>query len=277
MKTLWIGFALLAVGAYGRAEESAKGRFAERFEELNLTDEQEAKIAEIQKDFRPKVEEAAKELAAVVKQEEEKVQSVLTADQKAKLGELKEERREHRAEGLSERAARLDTLDLTEAETSKIIEIRKEYHPKIAKAMEGLKGVLTDAQRSARDEALKSGRKHKEVLTSLNLSADEKEKVEAVCTQVAGVVREEMEKIRDVLTEGQEEKLAELKDERADRVRDRRAQRISNLKELDLTDEQKAKIAEFRTEFRPKVHEAGNKLRASARKELEQIIAVIKG
>jgi len=275
MKTLWIGFALLAVAAYGRAEDR-KERLADRFEELNLSEEQEAKIADIQKDARPKVEEAAKELTAIIKEEEEKVQSVLTADQKAKLGLLKEERREQRAEGLSEKVARLDSLDLTDGEMSKIMEIRKEYHPKIAKAMEGLKGVLTDAQRSARDEGLKAGRKHKEVLTSLNLSADEKEKVEAVCTQVAGIVREEMEKIRDVLTAEQEEKLVELKDERADRVRDRRAHRISNLKELDLTDEQKAKIAEIRTEFRPKVHEAGNKTRAAVRKELDQIIAVIK-
>ena len=275
MKTLWIGFALLAVAAYGRAEDR-KERLADRFEELNLSEEQEAKIADIQKDARPKVEEAAKELTAIIKEEEEKVQSVLTADQKAKLGLLKEERREQRAEGLSEKVARLDSLDLTDGEMSKIMEIRKEYHPKIAKAMEGLKGVLTDAQRSARDEGLKAGRKHKEVLTSLNLSADEKEKVEAVCTQVAGIVREEMEKIRDVLTAEQEEKLAELKDERADRVRDRRAHRISNLKELDLTDEQKAKIAEIRTEFRPKVHEAGNKTRAAVRGELDKIIAVIK-
>jgi Spy/CpxP family protein refolding chaperone len=278
MKTLWIGFALLAIAAYGRADDqSVKERLAERIEELNLTEDQEAKIAEIQKNFRPKVEEAVKELATFVKDEEEKALGVLTADQKTKLAEAKEERRERRAEGLSERVARLESLDLTDEEMTKIMEIRKEYRPKIAKAMEGLKGVLTDAQRTARDEALKAGKKHKEVLTSLNLSAVEKEKVEAVCTQVGAAVREEMAKIRDVLTASQEEKLTELKEERAERVRDRRAHRISNLNELNLTDDQKAKIAEIRTEFRPKIHEAGNKMRATIRMELEQIIAAIKG
>jgi len=278
MKTLWIGFALLAIAAYGRADDqSVKERLAERIEELNLTEDQEAKIAEIQKNFRPKVEEAAKGLATFIKDEDEKVLGVLTADQKTKIAEAKEERRERRAEGLSERTARLESLDLTDEEITKIMEIRKEYRPKIAKAMEGLKGVLTDAQRTARDEALKAGKKHKEVLTSLNLSADEKEKVEAVCTQVGAAVREEMAKIRDVLTASQEEKLTELKEERAERVRDRRAHRISTLKELDLTDDQKAKIAEIRTEFRPKIHEAGNKMRATIRMELEQIVAAIKG
>ena len=54
------------------------------------------------------------------------------------------------------------------------------------------------------------------------------------------------------------------------------AQRISNLKELELTDVQKTKIAEIRTEYRPKVHEAGNKLRALVRAELDQIIAATK-
>ena len=86
-----------------------------------------------------------------------------------------------------------------------------------------------------------------------------------------------MEKIRDVLTEEQKEKLAELKEERQERVRDRMAHRIANLKDLNLTDEQKTKIADIRKEYRPKVHEAGNKLRATVREEVEAIVAVIKG
>jgi Spy/CpxP family protein refolding chaperone len=277
MKTLWTGFALLAVVVYAPAQDKGvKGRVVERFEELNLTEEQEAKIAEIRKDFRPKVEEAAKELAALIKDEVEKVQGVLTPEQKTKIAELKEERREHRAEGLSERVARLEELELTDGEMSKIMEIRKEYHPKIAKALEGLNGVLSEAQRAARDEGLKAGKKHREVVATLNLTAEQKQKVEAVCKEVGAIVREEMEKIRDVLTTAQEEKLADLKDERPDRCRDRMAHRISNMKELNLTDEQKSKIGEIRNECRPKVHEAGNKARAAVRGELEQIIAVIK-
>ena len=42
MKTLWTGFALLAVVMYAPAQDQgAKGRLVERFEELNLTEDQE--------------------------------------------------------------------------------------------------------------------------------------------------------------------------------------------------------------------------------------------
>ena len=46
---------------------------------------------------------------------------------------------------------------------------------------------------------------------------------------------------------------------------------------LNLTADQKTKIAEIRNEFRPRIHEAGNRLRAEVREELEMILAVIKG
>jgi Spy/CpxP family protein refolding chaperone len=55
------------------------------------------------------------------------------------------------------------------------------------------------------------------------------------------------------------------------------AARIANLKDLNLTDEQKTKLADIRKEFRPKVHEAGNKLRAAVREQATAILAVIKG
>ena len=61
-----------------------------------------------------------------------------------------------------------------------------------------------------------------------------------------------------------------MKEERKERVRDRWACRVANLSDLNLTDEQKTKIAEIRQEYRPKVHEAGNKLRAAAREEVAQ-------
>jgi Spy/CpxP family protein refolding chaperone len=101
--------------------------------------------------------------------------------------------------------------------------------------------------------------------------------VEAVAKELGTLAREEMEQIRGVLTEGQKAKVQDFKDERREHVRDRRAHRIANLKELNLTDEQKGKIAEIRKEYRPKVHEAGNKLREVVRDELEKVIAVLKG
>lgn len=277
---------LLAAGLVGAslwADDKARDKdkdvvevVVERIQDLNLTDDQETKIADINKEYEPKVKEAAKELAAVVKEEGDEIRTVLTNEQKDKLKELKEEGKEHVHEGLAARITHLKELDLTEDEISKIQEIRKEYRPKIEKAMESLKGILTPEQRRAREEALEAGKKRKDVMASLNLTDEQKKKVAVACKDVSSTVKEEMDKIKDVLSDEQKAKLADLKDERKEHVRDRWAHRISNLKDLNLTDDQKTKIHEIRTKYRPKVHEAGNKLRATVKEEVEKIMAVMK-
>jgi Spy/CpxP family protein refolding chaperone len=98
-----------------------------------------------------------------------------------------------------------------------------------------------------------------------------------VANETSKLVREEMEKIRDVLSAGQQEKLQDLRGERREQVRDRLAHRIANFRELNLTDAQKTSLAEIRKEYRPRIQEAGNRLRGSVREELEQIVAIIKG
>src|SRR5262249_9094532 len=150
---------------------------------------------------------------------------------------------------LAERCAHLEELDLTDAEKTKIGDIRKEFRPQVAKALEGLKGILTDAQKKAADEELLAGKKRSEIIASLNLTDAQKEKLETVGKEVVGLLKEEMEKIKDVLTESQQEKLQEFKDERADRVRDRICHRIANEQDLNLTNEQKTQIADIRKEF----------------------------
>ena len=120
------------------AAQEVRAVLVERIQELNLTDEQEAKIAEIQKAARPKVEAAAKELAAVAKEEADKALAVLTPEQKEKAAAAKEDRKELRAEGVSERIARLQELDLSDAQIEQIQAIRKECRPELAKAVEGL-------------------------------------------------------------------------------------------------------------------------------------------
>src|SRR5262249_18861206 len=198
---------LMPLGARLAAEDVKEVVVVERIQDLNLTPEQEAKIADIQKDFRPKNEEAAKDLAALVKEEVEKVRAVLTPEQREKLEAFKEERKEIREDCLAHRVAHLKELELTEDEVTKIGDIRKEYRPKIVKTMEGLQGLLSDDQRKAREEALKAGKTRKEVLESLKLTDDQKEKVVAAAKDVAALCREEMEKIQDILTAGQKEKL----------------------------------------------------------------------
>jgi Spy/CpxP family protein refolding chaperone len=243
---------------------------------LKLTDEQVAKIAEIRKEYKAKVQDAGKELATVAKEEMDKVDDLLTPEQKQKLQAFKEERKEERKEGLAERCAHLEEMDLTDAEKTKIGDIRKEFRPQVAKAMEGLKGILTDAQKKEREEELHAGKKRSEVIASLNLTAEQKEKLETVGKELVGLLKDEMEKIQGVLTEAQQEKLQDVKEERADRVRDRRVHRILNARDLNLTNEQRAQIADIRKEFRPKVQDAGNKLRAAVREEMEAIMGALK-
>ena len=269
--------AVLALGAKVAAQEAKRqGGLAEAIQDLNLTDEQEAKIADIRKDFRTKNGEALKELASIAKEEMEKVSGVLTAEQKATLETLKEERKETRQECLAHRIAHLKELDLTDDEMAKIGEIRSEFRPKIGKAMKELEGLLSAEQKQVREEGVKAGKKRKEILESLKLTDDQKQKVAAAGKEVGALVREEAEKIRDVLTASQKEQLQEGKSERREHVRDRMAHRIANLKDLNLTDEQKTKLAGIRKEYRPKVHDAGNKARAAVREEIEMIVAVLK-
>jgi Spy/CpxP family protein refolding chaperone len=85
-----------------------------------------------------------------------------------------------------------------------------------------------------------------------------------------------MTQIEGLLTASQKEKLAVLKDEVRDQVRDRMAHRIMNFRELNLTDEQKTALADIRQDYRPRIHEAGNTLRATIREEVRAIMDVLK-
>jgi Spy/CpxP family protein refolding chaperone len=278
LSTALVVAAVLALGAKLAADEAqAEGGLVESIQDLNLTDEQEAKLAGIMQEFRTKNGAALKELAAVVKEEGEKVSAVLTAQQKATLATLKEERKDSREECLAHRIAHLKELDLTDDELARIGEIRAEFRPESFKVRKQLEGLLSSEQQQTREDGLKAGKKRREILASLKLTDDQQAKVAAVAKELGALVRGEAEKIRDVLAAGASEKLQDLPDERRDRVRDRMAHRIANAKELALTAEQKTKLAEIRKEYRPKVQEAGNKARASVREELDMIVAVIKG
>jgi Spy/CpxP family protein refolding chaperone len=280
MAVVALGVAVSATfpaAAVQKPDEKVQVILVERIQDLHLTDAQEAKIADIRKECRTKVQGCTKELHELVKEEVEKVQAVLTPEQKTTLAAHKEERKEMRAERLAERIVHLQELDLTDAEVEKFMEIRKEYRPKIEKVMKELDGLLSDDQKKARADALQAGKHGREILASLKLTDAQKEKCQAVGKEVHTLVHEELAKMREVLTEAQKEKLDEFKVERRDHVRDRMAHRIANLKELNLTEAQKEKIMEIRKEYRPKVHEAGNKLRATIREEVEAILAVIKG
>jgi Spy/CpxP family protein refolding chaperone len=189
---------------------------------------------------------------------------------------MKEERREVRFDRLAARIAHLRDMELTDAEMAKIDEIREEYRPKLEKALDELSGILTDEQKKARSEALKAGKSRKEVREGLNLTDEQKAKVEAVARDLLAVFRDELDKIHSVLSPEQQEKLEAIKEERAERVRDRMARAIANYRDLNLTEEQKTAINNVREEYRPRVHEAASKLRAAVRDEIGQILVVVK-
>ena len=275
MKALMGTILLAALASVSAASQVAI--VVERVQDLDLTDAQESKIAEIRKQHQPKVQAAAKELGTLFKEEDEKIHGVLTPEQQKQVQAMKEERKDHREECAAHAFACLKDLDLTDAEMTKIGEVRKECRPKIEKVLKELDGLLSDTQKQAREEALKAGKTRRELLTALNLTDAQKEKVAVVAKQLAPLVQEEMQKIQDLLTESQKEQLQSSQEERRERVRDRKAHAVANFTELNLSDDQKAKITAIRQEFRPKIHEAGNKLRAAIRDEVEQIAAVLKG
>jgi hypothetical protein len=49
------------------------------------------------------------------------------------------------------------------------------------------------------------------------------------------------------------------------------------IKGLNLSDEEKTRLADIRKEYRPRIHGGGSKLRATIREEVEVIMAVLKG
>ena len=271
-----IAWFVVAAKAQERNREGMRTRLAERIQDLDLTDQQETQLAEIRKEFRPKVDEQAKQFSSVVREEVEKARAVLTEEQIDELAEMREVRREHRAETLAERVAHLEELGLTGAEMQKITQIRETSRPAIEQALQELKGLLTDEQQKAREEALKAGKSRREMRAALPLTNEQKEKVAAVGKKLRAVVRADIEKIRDVLSPEQKEQLGEMREERTEHARDRVAAAIANAPDLHLTDEQKSKLGELRKEYRPKVQAAGDKLRAVVREELTAIAGVIK-
>src|SRR5262249_36813472 len=85
-----LGYATLPAAAEEKADQKAAGILAERMQDLNLTDEQETKITDLRKEYRPKLQDAGKELAGIVKEEVGKVRAVLTPEQLTKLQAAKE-------------------------------------------------------------------------------------------------------------------------------------------------------------------------------------------
>jgi Spy/CpxP family protein refolding chaperone len=248
---------------------------AERLRDINLTEAQEATIAGIRDEYAPRVEEAVDQLRDVIKEEAQQARAVLTPEQLKKLETMKLDHQDLQVWGLAARIAHVSELGLTEDEMERIANIRNEYRPKVIKVLDGLRGILTPEQAKIREDALKAGKSRREVVASLKLTDDQKAKVESAGKEVRVLVREELTKMRDVLNPEQQDKLAAMKEDRQEHVRDRLAFGIEHYKELNLTDQQKQQIQAIRAEYRPRVENAGDDVRAIVREELAAIVAVL--
>jgi Spy/CpxP family protein refolding chaperone len=249
--------------------------FVVTVQDLPLSEQQEARINEIRKEYRPKVEQSAKELKTLVTDEVDQIRNALTPEQRAKIRTMLEQREQFKVESLAQTIANLKELDLSEDELAKIQKIHSEFRPKMATPIKQLKGLLTDEQKEARKEAIEAGKSRREILASLNLTSDQKEQLESVGKQLKDLVTEEAAKIRDVLTAEQRQKLQDFREEREEMVRDRLAHQIANLQDLNLSDQQKTTLMNIRQEFRPKIQEAGDKLRATIGDEVQKIVIAL--
>lgn len=248
----------------------------ERLRDLALTESEEATIAGIREEYAPRVEEAIQQLAAVVKDECDAARAILTPEQRVKLELMREVRKDWRADGVADRLARLKDLDLTDTERAELQDIRKEFRPKIVKELENLKRILTPEQALLREQLLRAGKPRREVITALNLTDDQKVKVEAIAVQIRTLIHDEINRMRDVLTPEQQEKVAALREQNRERARDRMILAMLAYDDLKLTDDQKARIQTVREEYRPRVEQAGDNLRAIIREELAAIVEVLK-
>ncbi len=138
-----------------------------------------------------------------------------------------------RSEMKSNMRANKPDLNLTEAQKQQMQSLKESTRTKI-------NAVLTDAQRTQLEAAIKSGTKPRQAMRSLNLSADQKTRVRAI---------KEAVKIQKqaLLTPEQKQKLQESRANRPDK-RSR-----SKLSKLNLTEEQKQKMQAIRQNTQQKI------------------------
>ncbi|MFO0902101.1 MAG: Spy/CpxP family protein refolding chaperone [Pirellulales bacterium] len=109
---------------------------------------------------------------------------------------------------------KLDELGLSDEQKAKIKEIVAQHSPKVAEAQKKAGSVLSPEQRKVRQEAMakakSDGKKGKEaaeaVAAALNLSADDKAKLEAANKEAADAVAAMRKAVSDVLTDEQKAK-----------------------------------------------------------------------
>jgi len=111
----------------------------------------------------------------------------------------------------------LEGLDLTAEQKEKVGKIREELRPKMKEVFGKLRDILTEEQRNAAEESMKkakeAGKKGREFLetveSSLKLTDEQKEKMAKLAPEILAVQKEMMKQVMRVLTPEQQAKIKE--------------------------------------------------------------------
>jgi len=109
----------------------------------------------------------------------------------------------------------LEGLDLTAEQKEKLGKVREELGPKMRDAFGKLRGILTEEQRTAADESAKkakeAGKEGKDLIlaieSSVKLTDEQKEKTEKLAKEFSALSRGITKKIMGTLTPEQKEKV----------------------------------------------------------------------
>jgi Spy/CpxP family protein refolding chaperone len=122
-------------GHHGKHSQSPMAWAAPRIDKLTLTDDQKTKVADLQKEFAPKVDGLLK-----------KQLSVVTDEQHKAAHEAEKEAKAAGKSGKEIHEAGAAALKLTDEQKTQMADIQKELQPFRLEALEKLKQILTPDQ-----------------------------------------------------------------------------------------------------------------------------------
>ncbi len=111
----------------------------------------------------------------------------------------------------------LEGLDLTAEQKEKLGKVREEFGPKMKEVFSKLGDILTEEQKSSAEESVKkakdAGKKGREffqsVESSLKLTDEQKEKMDKVAPELRAIQKEMVKAVMEVLTPEQQAKIKE--------------------------------------------------------------------
>lgn len=194
MKKIFLSLLIIALAAGAiNAQKPVHGKMKQKhgaaIQKLNLTDKQKEEFKAINEGFRKQMAELKKKdditvkewrskQAQLMRDHHDKMQSVLTADQKGQLDKMKEERKVKMKEMGEKKAAMMkEKLALTDEQSKKLKEMREANAAKI-KAIHENKSLTPEQKMEQSKELKKQGKDQlKSILTEEQLKKIQERKV----------------------------------------------------------------------------------------------------